>query len=414
MGRRRRAATAHPSKLAPTSHAAPSLDGGLGNQGLLDQLKGNGSNLPEGCLHTVEKGDNLWNLSKEYLGGSKGWPGLYQRNKGTIGNDPNLILPGQDLNICPAPKEEEQECSPEPQVCEKEFFPEDPDDGNPLTMEKYLAALKVVEARFKATQKENGGDDSTAAFNAAMRATYGYEGGSWEKMIEGAPDIPKLDLAKYPELAPYFDVDEDGKTSSKEVTLPDGSVVDPGHVYTGIGAYLHPNANRALRLAGIRNQDGATWSGDVGSAIVHHDEMKGKLSYKQAFDEMAGKGDLNADLDGVNIGANLDRSKSLTEQLSAYYSEDAGKGKGYRHRFSQFTQNRGLSTENGKLTKDAKGIIDSEVDDFADLYAHRDDGWLGRVKGGLFGDYDQDSDRSQAMTGQFVDYLNNGLANEPE
>lgn len=59
--------------------------------------------------HTVERGDSLWRITAELLGPdasnaaiADAWPLIYQANRSTIGDDPGLILPGQQLTI---PKE---------------------------------------------------------------------------------------------------------------------------------------------------------------------------------------------------------------------------------------------------------------------------------------------------------------------
>ena len=48
--------------------------------------------------YTVRPGDNLSEIAAAaHLPG--GWPALYAENKGTVGADPNLILPGQHLTV---------------------------------------------------------------------------------------------------------------------------------------------------------------------------------------------------------------------------------------------------------------------------------------------------------------------------
>lgn len=48
--------------------------------------------------YTVRPGDNLWAIAdaQEIPGG---WTGLYEANKGLLGSDPDLILPGQNLDL---------------------------------------------------------------------------------------------------------------------------------------------------------------------------------------------------------------------------------------------------------------------------------------------------------------------------
>ncbi|HET9383374.1 MAG TPA: transglycosylase family protein [Streptomyces sp.] len=48
--------------------------------------------------YTVRAGDSLWAIA-DSLGLDAGWPGLYAANRGTVGDDPDLILPGQKLAV---------------------------------------------------------------------------------------------------------------------------------------------------------------------------------------------------------------------------------------------------------------------------------------------------------------------------
>ena len=49
--------------------------------------------------HTVQKGDSLWKIAKQYLGNGNQWKAIYEANKGVIGANPDLIKPGQVLTI---------------------------------------------------------------------------------------------------------------------------------------------------------------------------------------------------------------------------------------------------------------------------------------------------------------------------
>jgi nucleoid-associated protein YgaU len=49
--------------------------------------------------HIVKTGDTLWGISKRYLGNGQLWEQIYEDNKGIIGKNPNLIYPGQRLQI---------------------------------------------------------------------------------------------------------------------------------------------------------------------------------------------------------------------------------------------------------------------------------------------------------------------------
>ncbi len=49
-----------------------------------------------GTIHTVQKGDTLWDLSQRYLSDAWLWPSVHQANETTIAN-PHLIYPGQKI-----------------------------------------------------------------------------------------------------------------------------------------------------------------------------------------------------------------------------------------------------------------------------------------------------------------------------
>ncbi|MFB7896027.1 LysM peptidoglycan-binding domain-containing protein [Streptomyces xiamenensis] len=52
---------------------------------------------PSRAQVTVERGDTLWALSEQHLGDPSQWTALYEENQQVIGDDPDLILPGQKL-----------------------------------------------------------------------------------------------------------------------------------------------------------------------------------------------------------------------------------------------------------------------------------------------------------------------------
>ena len=54
---------------------------------------------PVGRTYTVVSGDNLYNITKLKTGSGNRWRELYNINTETIGGNPNLIFPGQILNI---------------------------------------------------------------------------------------------------------------------------------------------------------------------------------------------------------------------------------------------------------------------------------------------------------------------------
>lgn len=54
------------------------------------------------ATYTVKPGDTLWGIAQSECGDGSVWPKIYHDNKWIIGNNPNIIRPGQVLYIyCP-------------------------------------------------------------------------------------------------------------------------------------------------------------------------------------------------------------------------------------------------------------------------------------------------------------------------
>jgi nucleoid-associated protein YgaU len=49
--------------------------------------------------YTVRSGDSLSKIAKSLLGDAKRWREIYEANKDVVGNNPDLIHPGQVLKI---------------------------------------------------------------------------------------------------------------------------------------------------------------------------------------------------------------------------------------------------------------------------------------------------------------------------
>ena len=55
--------------------------------------------IPPGSKYTVQAGDTLWDIAQRAYNDPEDWDTIYDANKHVIGNDPNLIKPGQVLQI---------------------------------------------------------------------------------------------------------------------------------------------------------------------------------------------------------------------------------------------------------------------------------------------------------------------------
>lgn len=52
-----------------------------------------------GQSYTVVSGDTLWGIASSFYGDGTQWPRIYDANRGVIGENPNLIFPGQTYII---------------------------------------------------------------------------------------------------------------------------------------------------------------------------------------------------------------------------------------------------------------------------------------------------------------------------
>ncbi len=63
------------------------------------KLKANRPAPPKEKVYVVKRGDTLWGIAKKFYGNGAQYPKIYNKNKGVIGKNPNLIYPGQKYII---------------------------------------------------------------------------------------------------------------------------------------------------------------------------------------------------------------------------------------------------------------------------------------------------------------------------
>lgn len=54
---------------------------------------------PAGDTYTVKSGDSLSKIAKAHYGDAMKWKQVYEANKALIGNNPDMIHPGQELTL---------------------------------------------------------------------------------------------------------------------------------------------------------------------------------------------------------------------------------------------------------------------------------------------------------------------------
>ena len=74
------------------------------------QLPGHGTDIATSAVgaagdahkYVVQSGDCLWKIARDHLGGGEKWGQIFQANHQVIGDNPRLIMPGQELNLTDA------------------------------------------------------------------------------------------------------------------------------------------------------------------------------------------------------------------------------------------------------------------------------------------------------------------------
>ena len=64
-----------------------------------DRMSQQSRHITPGSKYTVQAGDTLWGIAQRAYNDPEDWDTIYDANKQVIGNNPNLIKPGQVLQI---------------------------------------------------------------------------------------------------------------------------------------------------------------------------------------------------------------------------------------------------------------------------------------------------------------------------
>lgn len=187
------------------------------------------------------------------------------------------------------------------------------------TLDDLLILVKRVEAAYP-------GED-WKGITTRIRKSY-YDGFLWDSMIKDREDYPGL---AWPPLAV-----EDYKAFTEAKKSPElainGQSVDIGHVFTGLDAMNFTNTGTVMWSEGIQGPPGATWAGDVGSALAVWDvETDGDAAKRENYyNTYASSDDMLGDVDGIAIklmpkGGEKDMGgNNLSDRLRWYYSSVGG------------------------------------------------------------------------------------------
>jgi len=179
----------------------------------------------------------------------------------------------------------------------------------------------------------------------------------------------------------------------QEVRLPDGTIIDLGHVFAGLDALNFPAEVDGPGTVNIsKNVDAVTWLGDLGSVLaeavlkaVESDRVITASEYQAIINEYASPQDMLGNIDSYVIGNAFDirseKGLKVSQMLRQYYlGEHAARAR----RFSKFAELVGLGTCSSGSFSNEDAWIESyidEVNDAAALYlgAQTEAPWYGTL-----------------------------------
>jgi hypothetical protein len=272
------------------------------------------------------------------------------------------------------------------------------------TLDDLLNLIRRAEAAYP-------GDD-WRGITTRIRKSY-YDGFLWDSMIADRSSYPGL---SWPPMAL-----EDYKAFTEAKRNPElqinGQSVDIGHVFTGLDAMNFQNTGTVMWAAGVQGPPGATWAGDVGSALAMWDLEVGtgdRNRRQEYYDRYASSDDMLGDVDGIAAslmpagGEAAMGGNKLSDRLSWYYRGFNGSGGGASMRFTNFCRAAGFTwTGRGSgitFNSGSRTTIRTQVNNFGQAFRLRNGGYPGA---NWFRDQDIDW-----FTDQFIAWVVQGLARE--
>lgn len=244
-----------------------------------------------------------------------------------------------------------------------------------------------------------------------IRKSY-YDGGNWNEMIADRQSIDRISPR-----GPLTAEDVAALTRSYAVVPVNGQSLDVGHLLTGLDAQNYPRTGGLIGLSGIHGPSGATWAGDVGSALAEFGfETQSRLTTRQDYyDNFASEADMLGDIDGIAIsGVTLPpgTADTLSARLRAYYGAAGSTGsRPADTRFTAFCSAAGFGfTGRGsaaRLDAGARATIRTRINDFAAMWALK----LRREHTIVLDAAYTDADLTW-FTDHFISWVESGLARE--
>jgi hypothetical protein len=207
------------------------------------------------------------------------------------------------------------------------------------------------------------------------------------------------------------------------VTTTAGESVDIGHILTGVDSFNFPGVAGIFATQGTEGPAAATWSGDVGSALVNwasntpvsDTSAATKLRF---YDSYASRSDMLGDVDALAVAhgpnLNLPAGAPLSQRLEAFYQTQAATGQ--NQRFHNFCRASQFTLANHRLDAAAGLRIRDQIVRFSRGYNVTGSALDGIIMANGGGIENTTMGRIETQVGwfadHFIEWLNAGLAAE--
>jgi hypothetical protein len=240
-----------------------------------------------------------------------------------------------------------------------------------------------------------------------------------DDLIDEQEEMPGL------EVPPVAMADVAAIRHHQVVTTTAGESVDIGHILTGVDSFNFPGVAGIFATQGTEGPAAATWSGDVGSALVNwasntpvsDTSAATKLRF---YDSYASRSDMLGDVDALAVAhgpnLNLPAGAPLSQRLEAFYQTQAATATGQNQRFHNFCRASQFTLANNRLDAAAGLRIRDQIVRFSRGYNVTGSALDGIIMANGGGIENTTMGRIETQVGWFADHfierLNAGLAAE--
>lgn len=240
---------------------------------------------------------------------------------------------------------------------------------------------------------------------------------TWDDLIDEQQGLPGL------EVPPVAMADVAAVRHHQVVTTDGGESIDIGHILTGVDSFNFPGVAGVFANQGMEGPAAATWSGDVGSALVNwandvpfsDTSDATKVRY---YDRFASGSDMLGDVDALAVahGPNLSlpATAPLSQRLEAFYQTAPASGQAQR--FHDFCRASHFNLVGNQLDPGARTRIRDQIVRFARGFNVKGSAISGIIMGGGGGIEYTSMGRIETEVGWFADHfiawVNAGLASE--